>query len=227
VADREAGRVALVGNMLDATWEAPDGRIVPLDGSVDAFFQEIYLEPEALPVFTKIARHLDPASAQGYAAAMRDQVRHYVHMEPSYCKATKRLYNLFRLTDELEAAAYLRELFDEPQAQLYQVEGLLEAARHARRPESGLDARLVGQQLDRAREAVTAALDGPEEQKLLDALAGLSERWRAVAGDETGADDALRAVQAPCRALVNDYFRARLYGLPRIAAYLDALRAEA
>ena len=90
-----------------------------------------------------IHRHLDPAGAQAYAAAMRGQVHYYAHVDPSYCKATKRLYNLFRLTDELEAAAYLRELFDEPGALLYQVDGLLEAAHHAQDPATRLDRAIV------------------------------------------------------------------------------------
>jgi hypothetical protein len=227
VADPDAGRIALASNMLDATWESPSGAIVPLDGSLDAFFQEIYLEPEALPVFTKIARHLDPAGAQGYAAAMRQQVHYYVNEDPSYCKATKRLYNLFRLTDELEAAAYLRELFDEPGAQLYQVDGLLEAARHALDPATRLDRDIVLHQIEIVRQAVAAALDGPEEQALLAALARLSESFPATPAEAADWSASLRQCQAQCRALVNDYFRARLYGLPRIAAFLDGLQPDA
>jgi hypothetical protein len=196
---------------------------VPLDGSLDAFFQEIYLEPEALPVFTKIARHLDPNGAQGYAAAMRGQVHYYVHVDPSYCKATKRLYNLFRLTDELEAAAYLRELFDEPGAQLYQVDGLLEAARHANDPATRLDRQAVLRQIDHVRQAVAAALDGPEETALLNSLAVLADTIPAVPAADPAWTAALRQCQIQCRALVNDYFRQRLYGLPRIAAFLDSL----
>lgn len=224
VADPGAGRIALASNMLDATWESPAGAIVPLDGSLDAFFQEIYLEPEALPVFTKIARHLDPAGAQGYASAMRQQVHYYVHEDPSYCKATKRLYNLFRLTDELEAAAYLRELFDEPGAQLYQVDGLLEAARHALNPATRLDRDIVLRQLETVRQAVAAALDGPDEQALLTALARLSETLPATTAEADDWSARLSQCQAQCRRLVNDYFRARLYGLPRVAAFLDDLK---
>jgi len=226
VADPDAGRIALASNMLDATWEAPSGEIIPLDGSLDAFFQEIYLEPEALPVFTKIARHLDPAGAQAYAAAMRGQVNYYVHVDPSYCKATKRLYNLFRLTDELEAAAYLRELFDEPGALLYQVDGLLEAAHHAQDPATRLDRAVVLRQLELVRQAVAAALDGPEEQALLDALVRLADTVPTQPAADPAWTASLRQCQAQCRTLVNDYFRARLFGLPRIAAFLDGLAAN-
>jgi hypothetical protein len=156
---------------------------------------------------------------------MRGQVRYYVHDDPSYGKATKRLYNLFRLTDELEAAAYLRvrELFDEPGAQLYQVDGLLEAAHHANDPATRLDRELVLRHLEHVRQAVATALDGPDEVALLNSLSALADSIPTQPADGPTWTAALRECQQQCRALVNDYFRARLYGLPRIAAYLDGL----
>ena len=36
-------------NMLDVTWEAPDGTITPLDGYLDPYFQEVYLEADSIP----------------------------------------------------------------------------------------------------------------------------------------------------------------------------------
>src|SRR5205823_5894982 len=54
VADPHAGRIAFASDMLDVTWQAPDGTITALDGAIDSFFQEIYLEASALPVFSKI-----------------------------------------------------------------------------------------------------------------------------------------------------------------------------
>jgi len=223
VADRAAGRIALVGLMLDATWEAPDGTITSLDGSIDSFIQEVYLEAEALPLFTKLVRQVDSQAAQVYISAMRGQVQHYTREEPSYCKATKRLYNLFRLTDELEAAAYLRELFDEPGAQLYQADGLLEAVYLAHDPASDIDRETVLRQLDYVMQVVTDAVDGPAELELLAALRGLRAKVRPDLSVGADWDAELRAVQTKCRALVNEYFRVRLYGLPRIAAFLESL----
>ncbi|MCC7359311.1 MAG: hypothetical protein IT317_07535 [Anaerolineales bacterium] len=219
-ADRAAGRIALVGLMLDATWEAPDGSVTPLDGTVDAFVQEVYLEAEALPLFTRLVRHVDKDAASLYVSAMRGQVEYYTRHAAAYCKATKRLYNLFRLTDELEAAAYLRELFDEPGAGLYQVDGLLEAVYYAHDPTSGIDRATVVKQLDHVRQVVAAATDGAEERELLAALRLLRDRVRPEMDAGADWDAELRAVQRKCRALVNEYFRARLLGLPRIAAYL-------
>ena len=227
VADRAAGRIALVGLMLDATWEAPDGTITPLDGTVDAFIQEVYLEAGALPLFARLVRHVDKDAAALYVSAMRGQVEYYTRDSASYCKATKRLYNLFRLTDELEAAAYLRELFDEPGAQLYQVDGLLEAVYHAHDPASGIDRATVLRQLDHVRQVVAAATDGAEEGELLAALQALRDRVRPELDAGSDWDAELRAVQQRCRALVNEYFRARLVGLPRIAAYLAQLGSAA
>ncbi|MEP7358520.1 MAG: hypothetical protein ABI847_14830 [Anaerolineales bacterium] len=223
VADPSAGRIALASNMLDVTWEAPDGSLTPLDGAVDAWFQEIYLEPESIPVFTKIAAHVDPNARQAYSDNMRSQVHHYTHTDPSYCKATKRLYNLFRITDQLEAAAYLRELFDEPGAGLYQADGLLEAARLAVAAGFGIDHATIAKQIDRVLQSVANALDGPDEAELLQSLAQLRDQMLAAKTPGVAWEVDLNHIQARCRVLVNDYFRERLFGLPQIADFVAGL----
>jgi hypothetical protein len=43
VADPLRGELVNASNMLDVTWEAPDGAITPLDGYLDPYFQEVYL----------------------------------------------------------------------------------------------------------------------------------------------------------------------------------------
>src|SRR4029077_18764309 len=70
VADRTAGRIGLASNMLDVTWQAPDGTITALDGTIDPFFQEIYLERSEMPVFTKIVRSAAKGALQSYINAM-------------------------------------------------------------------------------------------------------------------------------------------------------------
>ena len=57
IADPTRGQVTNASNMLDATWEAPNGQITPLDGYLDPYFQEVYLEAESVPIFSKLARH--------------------------------------------------------------------------------------------------------------------------------------------------------------------------
>jgi len=58
VADPIQGSLANASNMLDVTWEAPDGTITPLDGYLDPYFQEIYLQKESIPIFSKLSQHV-------------------------------------------------------------------------------------------------------------------------------------------------------------------------
>ena len=69
VADPERRALANASNMLDVTWEAPDGAITPLDGFVDPYFQEVYLEPESLPLFQKLIGELSTDSVEVYVGA--------------------------------------------------------------------------------------------------------------------------------------------------------------
>ena len=221
-ADRERGRIALMSNMVDATWEDPAGGIHALDGTVDPLSQEVYLELEALPLVAKLDQVVAPDARSTYAAAMRDQVRRYLDA-PSFGKVAKRLYNLFRVTDELEAAAYVRELFDESPARLYQVTGLLDAADAALDESSGIDRETVMRQLDIVAEAIREATEGAEESSLLASL----ERLRAAALEEgkagTSWADVLDEVSKGCAAEVNEFFRASLLGHPKVREYVDEL----
>ena len=226
VADREAGRIALASNMMDVTWESPSGTIVALDGSIDPFFQEIYLEAQAVPVFTKIVRHVDAGAMNAYVNAMRWQAFHYTHEEPNFGKASKRLYNLFRLTDELEAAAYVRELFDEPWARMYQVPGLLEAADVALHAHTPIDREVIVQQIDHVIRAVVEAAEGAQEADLVMELIRLRDVviGRIPAGREWNV--ILQDVRKRCSEMVSEYFRVRLFGLPRIADYVNKLNGQ-
>lgn len=226
VADRSAGRIALASNMLDATWEDTAGRITPLDGSIDPFFQEIYLEPEAVPVFRKIVKQAGAGALSSYASAMRGQAYHYTRVEPNYGKAAKRLYNLFRLNDQLEEAAYVRELFDEPSAQLYQVPGLLEAADVAHDERSGMDRETVIHQIDHVIRAVAASVEGAAAGDIVMELVHLRDGVIGYAPDAADWATVLRSVRQRCSAIVNEYFRTRLLGLPQIAAYVQSLEEE-
>jgi hypothetical protein len=223
VADRESGRIVLASNMLDVTWEDPQGRITSLDGSADPFFQEIYLDPESVPVFTKIVSQLAPEALAGYTRAMRGQVYHYTHEDPNYGKAAKRMYNLFRLTSRLAPAAYVRELFDEPGAQLYQVPGLLEAADRARDPRSGIDRTTVVRQIDTVIRAVILGSERAAAAEIVTALLALRDSLTGWAPGQTDWASTLADVRGRCGTLVNEYFRTRLLGLPEIAAFVATL----
>jgi hypothetical protein len=226
VADRARGRISLASNMLDVTWEAPDGSIVSLDGAVDPFFQEIYLEPAALSLFQKVVRGTDADALRVYVHTMRSQAFHYTHQEPNFGKASKRLYNLFRLTDQLEAAAYLRELFDEPGARLYQVPGLLEAVDVALHdPQAEIDRATVLRQIELVMHDVAEATEGTDEALILGQLRRARDD---VLREPPGADwdEILHAVRRRCAAIVNDYFRVRLIAFAPIREFVESLSAR-
>jgi hypothetical protein len=211
-----------MSNMVDATWEDPSGAIHALDGSVDPLSQEVYLEVDSLPLVAKLDRAVAPDARENYAAAMRDQVSRYL-TEPSFGKVAKRLYNLFRVTDELEAAAYVRELFDESPARLYQVSGLLDAADAALDESSGIDRDAVLRQLDVVAAAIEEATEGRDEDELLASLARL--RAAALTEGREGASwaDVLTDVRRACAAEVNEFFRSRLLGHPRVRHHVESL----
>ncbi len=227
VADRESGRIVLASNMLDVTWEAPDGKLTALDGSIDPFFQEIYLEADALPVFTKIVNQVQHSAMDAYINSMRWQVFHYTHQEPNFGKASKRLYNLFRLTDQLESAAYVRELFDEPGACLYQVPGLLDAIDAARDSGSGIDHQTVIRQINQVIRTVESAQIGSGADRLIAELTHLRGEVEGRFSITDDWDALLADVRSRCSEIVNEFFRVRLMGFPQIEAFVASLKESA
>ena len=122
VADPDQKRLTNASNVIDVTWESPTGDIVPLDGYLDAYFQEVYLDAGQLPTFTKVVQHVSGNALDEYIDSLEGEVRKYIAADhANYGKAAKRMYNVFRLTGRHFDAAYLRELFDEPTTMLYQV----------------------------------------------------------------------------------------------------------
>jgi hypothetical protein len=223
VADREEGRIALASVMLDPTWEDSEGAIRSLDGAVDPLAQEIYLEPEALALVERVDDLVALDARDTYREAMRGEAYHYTHEDPNFAKAAKRLYNLFRVADELEAAAYVRELFDEPTARLYQVPGLLEAADVALDPESGIDRETVLRQLDLVANAIAEVTEGAEEAALLGQLGRL--RAAVLQEDRDGASwgDVLADVRTRSAAIVSEFFRTRLLAYDRVRELIEGL----
>lgn len=226
VADRHGGQLALMSNMMDVTWESPNGEIVALDGAIDAFYQEIYLEPEAAPVFTKIIKHADADALKTYLDMMRSQVHHYAHVKPNFGKVSKRLYNLFRLTDQLEAAAYIRELFDEPSARLYQVPSLLEAADVALIASNNVDRDTVIRQIDRVIGAVVETTESPARTQMVMELIRLRDVVLGRKLDGVNWDEVLQDVEKRCSEIVNEYFRVRLFGFPHIETFVESLKEK-
>ena len=125
IADRTRGQLANASNVLDPTWEAPDGTIVPLDGFLDPYYQEVYLEAESIPLFSKLVKELSADSVDDYVDTLEHEVWKYTVKEPNYGKAARRMYNVFRMNGQYREASYIRELFDEPVTALYQVSALI------------------------------------------------------------------------------------------------------
>ncbi|MCB2224570.1 MAG: hypothetical protein KQH83_10425 [Actinobacteria bacterium] len=225
VADPARDSVANASNMLDVTWEAPDGTITPLDGYLDPYFQEVYLEAESIPLFTKLAEHVSDDALAEYVEQLEKEVRKYVGKEPrNYGKAAKRMYNIFRLDGRYAEAAYVRELFDEPAALLYQVHALIRTIDEAAEPGSSITPETVLAQLDRLVLDVVRTLEGAEEVEIVEHLQELRSGLIA-GGDRTGRDAAVEQARARVINLVNNFFHDRLVAMPEIAAYLDEVSA--
>jgi hypothetical protein len=209
--------------MLDVTWETPEGDIVPLDGFLDPYFQEVYLEAESVPLFTKLAKHVSPRALEEYVAQITSEVRKYTHDPANYGKAAKRMYNIFRLTGRHEGAALIRELFDEPAALLYQVWSLLDTLDDAGQPGSTLDRKTVVRQTDELIRNVVECCEGPMESEIVMALLRLRDDitgWMAL-GDDRGAliSDSRDSVER----LVNEFFKEKLLAIPQSREFLNRL----
>ena len=97
IADKTRGQLANASNVLDPTWEAPDGTIVPLDGFLDPYYQEVYLDSDSIPLFSKLVKELSADSVDDYVDTLEHEVWKYTVKEPNYGKAARRMYNVFRM----------------------------------------------------------------------------------------------------------------------------------
>jgi hypothetical protein len=222
VADPEHGGVANASNVLDATWEAPDGSITPLDGFLDPYFQEVYLDVETIPLFTKLVKDLGADSVAEYVERLTDEVYKYTVKSPNYGKAVCRLSHIFRLTGQYAEAAYIRELFDEPTTALYQISSLLRALHEAADGGEAFDTEPMVAQVDRLIMSAVDALDGPTEAEVVHRLLKLRDAIGRRESADSIAED-VAEVQASAMSAVDDYFRRALYGVSSIGRYLDDL----
>ncbi len=223
IAEPERGRVVNASNMLDVTWEATDGSITPLDGFIDPYFQEVYLEAESVPLFSKLAHHISPQALDEYVQQITGEVYKYTHKHVNYGKAAKRMYNIFRLTGRHQAAALIRELFDEPAALLYQVWSLLSTIDDASRPDSTIDRETLVRQTDELIQNVVKACEGPLEGEIVMALIRL--RDDVTGRVDLGADwsTVIADSRAKVEQLVNEFFEAKLLGIPEVREFLEGL----
>ncbi len=220
VADPVGGGLANASNVLDVTWEAPDGTIIPLDGYLDPYFQEVYLETESIPLFSKLVKQMGADSVAEYVERLTEEVYKYTVKEPNYGKAARRIYNIFRLTGRYAEAAYIRELFDEPVTALYQVAALLRTLDEAADAGDAFETDAMLRQIDELIMSAIGALEGRAEAEMVRRLLHLRDTVgrRAEAADR--ADD-IAGVRDDAMRSVNEYFERVLTGVPTIAAYLQ------
>jgi hypothetical protein len=222
VADAVRETLVNASNMLDVTWEAPDGGITPLDGYLDPYFQEVYLEAESIPVFTKLAKQVDSNALDGYVDQLEKEVRKYVTKDPNYGKAAKRMYNIFRLTGRYEEAAFLRELFDEPTTILYRVWALIRTIDDCFKPGSSITLDALLKQTDDLIINVTDVMEGEKESEIVRLLL----RLRDILSRHDGAEELsppAEAARAEVINVVNNFFYEKLTGVPTIKAYIDGM----
>ena len=226
VADPARRALANASNMLDVTWEAPDGTITALDGVIDPYFQEVYLEAESLPLFRRLIDELSADAVDDYVGQLEHEVVKYTTKDPNYGKVARRLYNIFRLTGRYAEAAYLRELFDEPTTVLYQVGALIRTLDEADRPGAEFDVEMLLGQTDALIMSAVAALEGRAEADVVRSLLAVRDN---VAHQRGSAERAagVNTVKNEVLGAVNDYFEQRLTAVPSIKAYLDELVARA
>jgi hypothetical protein len=225
VADLTRGTLANASNVLDPTWEAPDGTIVPLDGFLEPYFQEVYLETESIPLFSRLVKQLGADAVDAYVDQLEREVWKYTVLQPNHGKAARRMYNVFRLSGRYHEAAYLRELFDEPVTALYQVAALLMTIDDAAGSADAFDQELLLAQVDQLIVASIDALEGRAEAEMVTRL----NRLRAAIveqGDPEARGVEVDAARAAAMTAVDDYFRRALRLVPTIAAYLDELAAR-
>ena len=215
--------LANASNNLDVTWESPSGEIVPLDGQLDPYFQEIYLEADSIPLFAKLAKHVAADALDSYVTQLEREVRKYTTEHINYGKAAKRMYNVFRLNGHYAEAAYLRELFNEPATVLYQISALLRTVDEASLPGSDISPATIAGQLDTLIVEVVDVLEGEKEREIVKRLLNL----RSLLADSQAAqarEDEVASAQEDVMGLVNDFFYERLIVMPSIKAYMDGFQ---
>ncbi|MBI4673194.1 MAG: hypothetical protein HY741_16185 [Chloroflexi bacterium] len=224
VADTQRGILANASNLLDVTWEAPDGEITPLDGVVDPYFQEVYLDASSVPVFSKLVKEVSEDALVQYVSDLEYEVYKYLVKHPNYGKVAKRSYNVFRLTDRYAEAAYIRELFDEPTTALYRVWSLFDTLRGAATPDSKLDRVALLKQYDKLIEQVVESTEGEKEIRIVRALMQARDDALGLQPMVESLDKAFETPSEDVMGLLNEYFHDLLYGFQPVAVFLEDIR---
>ncbi len=224
VTDPDRTSLSNASNVIDVTWQGPDGEIISLDGYLDAYFQEVYLDAEDLPVFAKVAKFVSDDALDDYVDRIEGEVRKYLTDHLNYGKAAKRMYNVFRLSGRHLDAAFVRELFDEPTTILYQVWSLIVTLENATEPGSSIPIEAVQAQADTLIVEVVRALEGDQEDAIVRALLHLRHTLENQnTGEVRNAE--VEAAQNQVVNLINTFYREKLIAMPTIKEYIDTVQA--
>jgi hypothetical protein len=223
VADPVRNELVNASNMLDVTWEGPDGKIIPLDGYLDPYFQEVYLEAESVPIFSKLAQYVSADALDDYVKQLENEVNKYLTKNINYGKAAKRMYNVFRLTGRYEEAAFIRELFDEPTSLLYQVWALMRTMEECCQPDSDIPIEHVQAQADKLILEVIEALEGGEEVTVVRYLLRLRDGLEDQKAGQPMIGE-VETARAEVINIVNNFFYEKLTGYPKIKAYIEGFQ---
>jgi hypothetical protein len=203
-ADHERNRVVPVSKVIDATWEAPDGTIVALDGVLDSFYQEVYLDPESQVDVERLVQHVSPDGLENYLDQIRGEIVKYSSEgHENYGKVAKRLYNILRILRRDADASYLRQLFDDPPARLYQVGGTMHALSEAIRADR-LDRETIVAQLAALQGTLADCYTGADRDEILDLVRRLPEL------DEDELVAAADRIASATNTQVSAYFREKI-----------------
>jgi len=133
------------------------------------------------------------------------------------------MYNVFRMNGRYEEAAFLRELFDEPAALLYQVYALMKTVEEAVEKSDVFSLDSVLNQTDDLILAVIKVLEGEEELEIVRYLLRLY-RGLARHAEGTPLGPHVEAAQAEVLKIVNNFFYDKMTSLPTIKDYIENLK---
>jgi hypothetical protein len=219
-ADREKDRVVPVSKVIDATWEAPDGTVVALDGVLDSFYQEVYLDPDSQIDVERLVQHVSPDGLENYLEQIAGEIAKYsAEGHENYGKVAKRLYNITRILRRDEDASYLRQLFDDPPARLYQVGGTMHALSEAIRADR-LDRDTIVAQLAALEGTIADCYTGQDRDEIIDLVRRLPEM------DEDELVTAADRIAAAANTQVSGYFREKIEDSPGLKSVYDLVLKE-
>ena len=177
-----------------------------LDGVLDSFYQEIYLDPESQVDVERLVQHVSPDGLENYLEQIMGEIAKYSgEGHENYGKVAKRLYNITRILRRDEDASYLRSLFDDPPARLYQVGGTMHALSEAIRADR-LDRETIVAQLAALEGTIADCYTGADRDEILELVRRLPEM------DEDELIAASDRIASASNTQVSDYFKEKIEG---------------